>query len=1839
MDNPFQVFEHIKTAYLRYLNSPFRLRYPALMEERKELLNRDRQLFREPLIETVPPYVSSGFTVAAACERLELPAQVADFMRQGLFPEAEELYDHQFKAWQDSRAGQSVIVTSGTGSGKTECYLILLFAALVEEALRWPVAAPPDPQRHWWRRNGERISQRAVETRQSAVRALLLYPLNALIEDQMMRIRRACDSPPAQAWLARHLPANNRFWFGRYTSATPEPGAPDNNNKLRKLRETLRAMENDWQSAERQSGRDEQLRYYFQNPDGGEMWSRWDMQEAPPDILITNYSMLNIMLMRGVEDGIFEHTRRWLAADRARNKFHLIVDELHSYRGTPGTEVGYLLRALLQRLELSPDSPQLRIISTSASLDEENEKSRQYLEQFFGRDRTRFRFQPGRQKTFPASPHGLATQRAVFAELNADLDESVAAAARKLAATLQMDVTSPEPSFALAQGLEQSGALAALRAATQTAPGTLQEISAAIFGDASAASRTATQGLIRAAISARVPTRGRPDGVAPLPLRAHYFFHNTGRLWACVNPACSGHSAATPPNEEAPPVGKLFNEPRPLCDACGMRVLELLHCQPCGEVFLGGFKKSQEDVNNACYLSPDYPELENAPDKGASLQRKADEYLLFWPGLGKQPDQDATKWTQDKQAGYQWAAATLEQRTARLSLGRKREPESSLGCVYLTPKAGEQALPTRCPRCAANWWNKQRKEAKSPLRILGAGFQRVVQLLCDTLLREMDTDKSRKLVLFSDSRQDAAKLSTGVKLNHYYDVLRQVAYRRLRQETETAWAKYKQARQLTAQAQEFLALEQKRENDALDAEEKVRRKALSAALGQHAGAVMAYADNGINPPPFLTPPRPPAASVPAHFDELVNAARAELLQLGSNPGGPQPSLATYTTDANPPRTAHWQEVMDWAATPRAYRRGLQDERLTLQERIDAGMREALVKEVLFAVGSRDFESLGLGYLHATEQAPTRVEEQAAAGVIRILLQRRNWSGGMAEGRLDGPPGFVKDYLAKVEECNQLAAGTLRTQVENLLGESVKQWLAYPERMFVHAPTPDENNQLAYYECDKCRRIHLHRAAGVCTNCRNLLPQVPRYRLLASAEIQDFYEYLARCDDEPFRLHCQELTGQTDKDARPARQRRFQDVFLEDENRETDGIDMLSVTTTMEAGVDIGSLQAIALANMPPVRFNYQQRVGRAGRRGAGLAVALTFCRGRSHDDYYFERPRLITAEPPPPPYVDVRRPEIAWRVIHKEILRRAFATLPPAAQSADNVHGEFGTLADWRQNRAGVVRWLEQHADEVQEICAAILYRTEINDAVALAADIQQRLVEVIDEKVNNYSRSQQRALSEHLAAAGLLPMFGFPTRVRFLFHEKPQQLPPARGAVDRELEIAISQFAPGAQTVKDDFLHTAVGIVEFEWSQGRVDTRPNPLGDPVTLGICRKCQALFETNGRTTSSCQYCAATGKGSYGEVEMSEPPGFATWWKVQADFDGDFEFTPRALRARLGAAPPAAQRRCNLIVGGGPATVYQVNDNNGANFVFHKHSNSHLWFNEEAYRVALATQSVDGSRLAQTPPVDPRVDPLTRALGASATTDVLIADVAEFPVGLDASPRRAEGRAAWYSFGFLVRRAAAVRLDVAESELNVGIQTCLDYSAHFQLPSARLFLSDSLENGAGYSTWFSAEQGAEFEALLRAILAQDEDAFGARLLAAEHQRECLTSCYRCLREYGNMAYHPLLDWRLGLDMVRLALDAQAEISLAYGYWRELAEEVASTYFAGLELDAHIVAGLHVGLPREPNDGARRARVLTHPLWDHDERNFGAPLARAVATLRDQDYQPEYRSLFRAIRFPYE
>lgn len=271
-----------------------------------------------------------------------------------------------------------------------------------------------------------------------------------------------------------------------------------------------------------------------------------------------------------------------------------------------------------------------------------------------------------------------------------------------------------------------------------------------------------------------------------------------------------------------------------------------------------------------------------------------------------------------------------------------------------------------------------------------------------------------------------------------------------------------------------------------------------------------------------------------------------------------------------------------------------------------------------------------------------------------------------------------------------------------------------------------------------------------------------------------------------------------------------------------------------------------------------------------MSLAVTFCRGRSHDDYYYERPEQITGEPPPP-YVDVSSISIFSRVFVKEVLRQAFRELDVGHPDGfhESVHGEFGPAAEWAGRAEEVRIWINSPSGE--DSIAAILdalrigtYWSEDNGGTFRRDMTDYAKNSLIDEitGIAVDPTYHQEALSERLAHAGLLPMFGFPTDVRMLYTEMPRGAnpwPPQRGNIDRDLFIAISQFAPGSQTVKDKTIHNACGVAEFFPMGNRVHNRsgfvpPLPGANPNLLGICRDCQSVQFGGGVVDgSSCQVC--------------------------------------------------------------------------------------------------------------------------------------------------------------------------------------------------------------------------------------------------------------------------------------------------------------------------------------------------------------------------------------------------
>ena len=216
MRNPVETFESIRDFYITYLETAFRIGHPTIQNERRKLLEQIGTLCAELYIEPMPRYLDYGLDIGdlrdddegrkwlpgfSASERdafVEiclcglLPRHVVD-PRRGMF----KLYTHQLEMLRKGVvSGRPGIVTSGTGSGKTESFLLPILAQITKEACSWPKLSKISAWAPWWRDAdaGPSFMRDAPfehPDRPKAVRALILYPMNALVEDQLVRMRKA----------------------------------------------------------------------------------------------------------------------------------------------------------------------------------------------------------------------------------------------------------------------------------------------------------------------------------------------------------------------------------------------------------------------------------------------------------------------------------------------------------------------------------------------------------------------------------------------------------------------------------------------------------------------------------------------------------------------------------------------------------------------------------------------------------------------------------------------------------------------------------------------------------------------------------------------------------------------------------------------------------------------------------------------------------------------------------------------------------------------------------------------------------------------------------------------------------------------------------------------------------------------------------------------------------------------------------------------------------------------------------------------------------------------------------------------------------------------------------------------------------------------------------------------------------------------------------------------------------------------------------------------------------------------------------------------------------------
>lgn len=323
--NPSELAEVVEKRYRGYLQTTFYFRDPILRKSFEEALKQEGNLSKGPYLEATPIFKRRETT------RSLFEALLGSSPDEGFLKATDKLlYVHQEEAIRRVYLGRNVVVATGTGSGKTEAFLYPILLHLYREF------------------------QQGTLDFGGGVRALVLYPMNALVNDQRDRLGAMGDQliPPGICKLLENYRSPFHFTYGQYTGATPE----DENDSRRNARNRIN------------------------NRYSGELVLRTEMRKTPPHILLTNYSMLEYLLLRPKDSELFDN-------DRAKNWVYLVLDEAHQYRGSKGIEMAMLIRRLKQRLREGGQSSQFRCIATSASISsEQNDRGKvaEFASDLFG---------------------------------------------------------------------------------------------------------------------------------------------------------------------------------------------------------------------------------------------------------------------------------------------------------------------------------------------------------------------------------------------------------------------------------------------------------------------------------------------------------------------------------------------------------------------------------------------------------------------------------------------------------------------------------------------------------------------------------------------------------------------------------------------------------------------------------------------------------------------------------------------------------------------------------------------------------------------------------------------------------------------------------------------------------------------------------------------------------------------------------------------------------------------------------------------------------------------------------------------------------------------------------------------------------------------------------------------------------------------------------------------------------------------------------------------------------------------------------------------------------------
>lgn len=1723
--DPIKAITNPREDFIRYLLTAYPLRDRKLREKLKEKLKEPGIVWQHPYLEGSQPYQFAG-SVTDLVEQSILHPRMTELS----VPSDRRLYEHQQKAIEAVNNGENIIVATGTGSGKTECFLIPMLDMLLNE--------------------GNNL-------RDPGVRALILYPMNALVNDQVKRLRQL---------LCRQNPQQPLIKFGFYTSRT-ETEHEDAEESLRKELETYESSELQdlFTSFDKVnlSTRDRLIEEAVKKIQTIQAISRRDIWDWPPHILVTNYSMLEHMLIRPTE------RNQVFVASSAKFKM-LVLDEAHTYNGSTGSEVSMLLKRLKASMSISDGN--IRCIATSASLGEAaiDEQVKTFAGELFGETFSQVirgnRVTALERLGIPydlAPDHSDADVLEYLSTMELPETEAINHWRDQLLLIvptnhLEIDESKTQNDFhrLLWFALKGHPLIHRLINILRNAPQPWDDIAksahlwnidlpTSLDGSLDVNIVEKAKKALARLLQLGTLARENPDDLPLLPVRLHLLFRSLEGIYSCINPTCR----------------KLYLNEKQICDDCQSPVLELGSCSQCGQ----DYAFTQWDSNSG--------ELKPLPRSNQGLKDNTKIYTLTLDPLRSttEDEEDDETGEDDTQSSgtfkflnnqHGWLGIPSENAiAANSSTTPKSEKEFLLQWHWNKGKAEGCYL----PKCAACGARPNRSLAINRfVAYTDAPLEAMVDSLFDLLPEPTRSDESiskRKLLTFSDGRQDAAFFASDYQRTHTEMLYRHSVYQAFK--TVKNCDGIADMTGLTEQLKQIF-LERSIPHPDRDSQENYKSYRPDDPIDGIQNAITCS-------------------------DRAQKRAKELLLREFAIPFARRNSLEAFAILACHIQLSPDSDLVDSVAnlfnitSGEAYifLIGLTDIiRRTGIVNIDGASR--YFPETGGVDGGRremvDVQGRSRNYLFLKKDpketksfpdSPSFLPKLKNSGEVSKAQNRLGWYYYQMFKEPPSQENLIT-LFRQLEAASLLVKATngyqLKWDLLNVM-ETADNWHQCDRcQQIIHVPNLNElkattpNPSLNVYACRafKCEgKLH---------------PYKPEQ--LQQAESEHYQQYLIK-NREPLALRSQEHTAQLGTEELAKRENGFR----------RGQINLLSCSTTLEMGVDIGELQAVVLRNFPPHVSNYQQRAGRAGRRTDGVAITLMYGQRRPHDRFYFEQPDKLIAGSNQIPKVDAGNWQIQQRHIRAELLAaflgiyslgaekvdiQSFLELPhpltfyvftpPATAMVCTLKEWLHTdpanelAQDWieRLKASGTARSLLddfcQKIDEFQqEQCQdwndLISPLEETNRQIDAESDRKKRkgLERRRDGLEFELEKIAKRKLHDELVQASILPIYGFPIDVVRLLTGESNEYKSSQGKhrLERDRRLALGEYAPGQDVVVDDRVFHSVGIHS-----------PKNL-EKKYYWVCKNCNHFIEFKTKPSDSsnngidqcpvCQHTPSTFDKAINEYKV--PKAFVTDWAATA------KVTPylkpiRQLTSQVFLANPglvqntsSVENICQLTVNQNGTFFLANKGQRNFNFTkqgFHTCESCGLDVSEQVRKWDEEKQKLARSKKAVTtsPPRPTHLHPLNGKtcsgrwnlihLGHEFKTDFLKIqfDRSTKPLplfGADAVTHTVEDRVIasdaetsnnrvdfWRSLTYALLAAAAQVIDVRREELD-GLFRPLENG------QAEIVIYDNVPGGAGYSQRIA-------------------DDFQKILIEAYRLTDscsCESSCYDCLRTYSNQIFHHELD----------------------------------------------------------------------------------------------------------------